>query len=61
MAAVRDDWKSKPVEMIHFVEASKEVRPSISEQDAMAYLSIAERILRRQSGKKKEEQLPAYV
>ncbi|MHA1577210.1 MAG: CDC48 family AAA ATPase, partial [Candidatus Thorarchaeota archaeon] len=61
MAAVRDDWKAKPVEMKHFEEAMEEVRPSISESDANRYLAIADHILRRQSGSRQDTVLPGYM
>jgi len=48
MAAVRADWKPKPVEMNHFEEALKEVRPSISPDDAKRFLSLAEQVKKRQ-------------
>ncbi len=60
MAAVRDDWKSKPVEMAHFESALKEIRPSISDEDEKRYKNQAEQILRRNTGGKTEP-LPGYV
>ncbi|MHA1903128.1 MAG: CDC48 family AAA ATPase [Candidatus Thorarchaeota archaeon] len=60
MAAVRDDWKPKPVEMQHFEEALKEVRASISPEDAQRFLAMAENVLRRQPDKRKED-LPHYM
>jgi transitional endoplasmic reticulum ATPase len=60
MAAVRDDWKSKPVEMKHFESALKEIRPSISDEDEKRYKNQAEQILRRNTGGKTET-LPGYV
>ncbi|MHA2163424.1 MAG: CDC48 family AAA ATPase [Candidatus Thorarchaeota archaeon] len=60
MAAVRDDWKPKPVEMQHFEDALKEVRASISPEDAQRFLAMAENVLRRQPDKKKED-LPHYM
>lgn len=61
MAAVRDDWKAKPVEMKHFEEAMEEVRPSISESDANQYLAMADHILKRQSGSRQDAVLPGYM
>ncbi len=60
MAAIRDDWKSKPVKMEHFEKAMTEVRPSISPEIEKGFEVIADRVLRRQpSG---ERQLPpGYV
>ncbi|MBD3407456.1 MAG: CDC48 family AAA ATPase [Candidatus Lokiarchaeota archaeon] len=60
MAAVRTDWKPRPVEMEHFEAALKEVRPSISEGDAEKYSAMAERVLRRSPGKSTKD-LPGYV
>jgi transitional endoplasmic reticulum ATPase len=60
MAAVRDDWKPKPVEMQHFESAMKEVRPSISAEDAKRFMEMAEWVLRRQPSRK-EEPPPGYM
>ncbi|TFG12708.1 AAA family ATPase [Candidatus Thorarchaeota archaeon] len=60
MAAVRDDWQSKPVEMKHFESALKEIRPSISDEDENRYKNQAEQILRRNTGGKTEP-LSGYV
>ena len=60
MAAVRDDWKPKPVEMQHFELAMKEVRPSISAEDAKRFMEMAEWVLRRQPSRK-EEPPPGYM
>ncbi|MHA1654722.1 MAG: CDC48 family AAA ATPase [Candidatus Thorarchaeota archaeon] len=49
MAAVRDDWKAKPVEMKHFEMALKEVRPSISPEDLKRFEAMAENVLRRKT------------
>ncbi len=59
MAAVRNNWKVKPVEMKHFDEALHEVRPSISPDDLKRFQEIAEVILRRQP--QKAEALTGYV
>ena len=61
MAAVRSDWKPKPVTMADFSSAMKEIRPSISDEDAKRFLSMADRVLKRQPGKKEEEALSHYV
>jgi len=60
MAAVRDDWKAKPVEMKHFTQAMEEVRPSISTDDLKLYLELAERVMKRQP-RKDSGVLPGYV
>ena len=60
MVAVRSDWKAKPVTMEHFQEAMKDIRPSISEEDAKRFMEIAENVLRRQP-KRKEAPLPQYM
>ncbi|MHA2117040.1 MAG: CDC48 family AAA ATPase [Candidatus Thorarchaeota archaeon] len=59
MAAVRDDWKSKPVEMKHFEEALGEVRPSISPDDVKRFLALAEQVKKRQP--RKDLDLPGYM
>jgi transitional endoplasmic reticulum ATPase len=59
MAAVRDDWKAKPVEMKHFEEAMGEVRPSISPEDLKRFLEIAEQVKKRQP--QKDLDLPGYM
>ncbi|MFW9793289.1 MAG: CDC48 family AAA ATPase [Candidatus Thorarchaeota archaeon] len=59
MAAVRDDWKAKPVEMKHFEEALKEVRPSISPDDVKRFLALAEQVKKRQP--QKDLDLPGYM
>ncbi|MHA1485232.1 MAG: AAA family ATPase, partial [Candidatus Thorarchaeota archaeon] len=59
MAAVRDDWKAKPVTMKHFEEAMQEVRPSISSDDIKRYHSIAEHVFRRQP--RRDEAAAAYI
>ena len=59
MAAVRDDWKAKPVEMRHFEEALGEVRPSISPDDAKRFLTLAEQVKKRQP--QKDLDLPGYM
>lgn len=51
MAAVRDDWKAKPVKMKHFEEALSEVRPSISPDDVKRFLALAEQVKKRQPQK----------
>ncbi|MFW9909567.1 MAG: CDC48 family AAA ATPase [Candidatus Thorarchaeota archaeon] len=60
MAAVRKDWKPKPVSMAHFKEALKEIRPTISEEDAKRFLQIAEMVKKRQP-EKKDAILPQYM
>ncbi|MFW9980266.1 MAG: CDC48 family AAA ATPase [Candidatus Thorarchaeota archaeon] len=60
MAAVRADWKSKPVTMEHFKQALKEVHPTISEEDAKRFMEMAESVLKRQP-KRKDEPLPQYM
>jgi len=60
MAAVRDDWKAKPVKMAHFEEALEEVRPTISDEDAKRFLEMAESVKKRQP-EKKTEILPQYM
>ncbi|MHA2191139.1 MAG: CDC48 family AAA ATPase [Candidatus Thorarchaeota archaeon] len=52
--------KDMPVEMQHFEDALKEVRASISPEDAQRFLAMAENVLRRQPDKKKED-LPHYM
>ncbi|TFF95525.1 AAA family ATPase [Candidatus Thorarchaeota archaeon] len=47
MAAVRGDWKAKPVEMKHFEQAMNEIRPSISSEDAQRYQAQKDRVYRR--------------
>ena len=59
MAAVRDDWKAKPVEMKHFAEALEEVRPSISPDDLKRFLALAKQVKKRQP--QKTEDLPGYM
>ncbi|MFW9768506.1 MAG: CDC48 family AAA ATPase [Candidatus Thorarchaeota archaeon] len=59
MAAVRDDWKAKPVQMKHFDEALKEVRPSISPDDVKRFLALAESVKKRKP--QKDMDLPGYV
>lgn len=60
MAAVRGDWKAKPVSMDHFKAAMDEIRPSISEQDLKRYQGQAESVKRRQPGKDPDV-LPGYL
>jgi transitional endoplasmic reticulum ATPase len=60
MAAVRDDWKAKPVEMKHFEEALREVRPSISPDDVKRFLALAEQVKKRQP-QKTSDILPGYM
>ena len=59
MAAVRDDWKAKPVEMKHFEEALGEVRPSFSPDDVKRFLALAEQVKKRQP--QKDLDLPGYM
>jgi transitional endoplasmic reticulum ATPase len=60
MAAVRKDWKPKPVHMKHFEEALGEVRPSISPDDIKRFLALAEQVKKRQP-RGTSEVLPGYV
>ncbi len=60
MAAVRDDWKPKPVTMEHFKQAMKEVRPTITAEDAKRFLQMAEVVKQRQPEKSKDI-LPQYM
>ncbi|MBY8997087.1 MAG: CDC48 family AAA ATPase [Candidatus Thorarchaeota archaeon] len=60
MAAVRNDWKPKPVEMRHFEEALGEVRPSISPDDLKRFLALAEQVKKRQP-QRSSDILPGYV
>jgi transitional endoplasmic reticulum ATPase len=60
MAAVRKDWKPKPVHMKHFEEALGEVRPSISPDDIKRFLALAEQVKKRQP-QRSSEVLPGYV
>ncbi len=59
MAAVRNDWKAKPVKMKHFEEALQEVRPSISPDDVKRFLALAEQVKKRQP--QKDLDLPGYM
>ncbi|MFW9807852.1 MAG: CDC48 family AAA ATPase [Candidatus Thorarchaeota archaeon] len=59
MAAVRNDWKPKPVTMKHFEEALGEVRPSISPDDVKRFLALAEHVKKRQP--QKDLDLPGYM
>jgi transitional endoplasmic reticulum ATPase len=59
MAAVRDDWKARPVMMKHFEAAMQEVRPSISSDDMKRYHLIAEQVFRRQPHR--DENAPGYI
>jgi len=60
MAAVRTDWKPKPVNMKHFEEALGEMRPSISPDDIKRFLSLAEQVKKRQP-QRSSDVLPGYV
>ena len=60
MAAVRVDWKPKPVEMKHFEEALQEVRPSISPEDIKRFLNLADQVMKRLP-QKSTDVLPGYV
>ena len=60
MAAVRNDWKPKPVGMQHFEEALKEVRPSISPEDIKRFLSLADQVMKRLP-QSNAETLPGYI
>ena len=58
MAAVRKDWKPKPVSMEHFEQALKKVRPSISPDDLKRFEAMAETVLRRQP---RSSEAPGYI
>jgi transitional endoplasmic reticulum ATPase len=60
MAAVRGDWKAKPVEMKHFKEAMNEVRPSMSPEDVKRFLELADMVKKRQP-QKSSDILPGYM
>ncbi len=59
MAAVRDDWTVKPVEMKHFRQAMDEVRPSISQDDVKRYQDQKDRVYRRAPEGSKS--IPGYI
>ncbi|MBN2230648.1 MAG: CDC48 family AAA ATPase [Candidatus Thorarchaeota archaeon] len=60
MAAVRGEWKAKPVEMKHFEEALQETRPSISPDDAKRFQELAELVKKRQP-QKSGDVPPSYI
>jgi transitional endoplasmic reticulum ATPase len=60
MAAVRSDWKAKPVHMKHFKDAMEETRPSISPDDMKRFMELAELVKKRQP-QKSSEILPGYM
>ena len=60
MAAVRHDWKPRPVEMKHFEEALKEVRPSLSPEVVKRFLELAESVMKRQP-RSSSEGLSGYI
>jgi transitional endoplasmic reticulum ATPase len=60
MAAVRSDWKAKPVHMKHFKAALEETRPSISQEDVKRFLELAEQVKKRQP-RKSSDVLPGYM
>ncbi len=60
MAAVRSDWKTKPVHMKHFKAALEEIRPSISPDDLKRFLELAEQVKKRQP-QKSSDVLPGYM
>ncbi len=60
MAAVRSDWKAKPVHMKHFKTALEETRPSISQEDVKRFLELAEQVKKRQP-QKSSDVLPGYM
>ncbi|MFW9833478.1 MAG: CDC48 family AAA ATPase [Candidatus Thorarchaeota archaeon] len=60
MAAVRGDWKAKPVGMKHFKEAMNEVRPSMSPDDVKRFLELADMVKKRQP-QKSSDILPGYM
>jgi transitional endoplasmic reticulum ATPase len=60
MAAVRSDWKTKPVHMKHFKAALEETRPSISQEDIKRFTELAEQVKKRQP-QKSSNVLPGYM
>ncbi|RDE15476.1 MAG: AAA family ATPase [Candidatus Thorarchaeota archaeon] len=60
MAAVRSDWKAKPVHMKHFKAALEEIRPSISPDDVKRFMELAEQVKKRQP-QKSSDVLPGYM
>ncbi len=60
MAAVRDDWKAKPIRMEHFKKAMEEVRPSIASEDIKRFREMADRVIRRRPDPRKAEP-PGFV
>lgn len=60
MAAVRSDWKAKPVHMKHFKAALDEIRPSISPDDVKRFMELAEQVKKRQP-QKAADVLPGYM
>jgi transitional endoplasmic reticulum ATPase len=60
MAAVRSDWKAKPVHMKHFKTALEETRPSISQEDVKRFMELAEQVKKRQP-QKSADVLPGYM
>jgi transitional endoplasmic reticulum ATPase len=60
MAAVRSDWKTKPVHMKHFKAALEETRPSISQEDVKRFMELAEQVKKRQP-QKSSNVLPGYM
>lgn len=60
MAAVRDDWKARPVSMKHFEAAMEETRPSISDEDMKRYQGQAE-LVKRRKPRKDSNVLPGFV
>lgn len=59
MAAVRKDWKAKPVTMKHFEEALEEIRPTMSKDDIQRFLEQAEVLKKRQP--QQTQTLPGYI
>jgi transitional endoplasmic reticulum ATPase len=60
MAAVRSDWKAKPVHMKHFKAALEETRPSLSQEDVKRFMELAEQVKKRQP-QKSSDVLPGYM
>lgn len=59
MAAVRSDWKAKPVTMKHFEQALEEIRPTMSKEDVERFLEQAAVLKKRQP--QQSQQLPGYI
>ncbi len=55
LIALREEFKVKPVEMKHFLEALKVVSPSLSREDVELYEKLAKEIKRMSTGSKRRE------